>query len=91
MALFQPRPAHPYNPQYPLPNGAVPAPAAPPGPATAPVQVPVVPPTSHPPLGATGLLPNQGRVIQTGPVRVLCIADVRGEHALQRITTPAAT
>ncbi|KAK3316057.1 hypothetical protein B0H66DRAFT_276061 [Apodospora peruviana] len=29
-------------------------------------------------LGATPLLPNQGRVIQTGPIRVLCIADVRG-------------
>ncbi|KAK0617445.1 hypothetical protein B0T14DRAFT_525209 [Immersiella caudata] len=28
--------------------------------------------------GATPLLPNQGRVIQTGPHRVLCIADVRG-------------
>ncbi|KAK0629204.1 hypothetical protein B0T17DRAFT_489296 [Bombardia bombarda] len=28
--------------------------------------------------GATPLLPNQGRVIQTGPIRVLCIADVRG-------------
>jgi hypothetical protein len=24
------------------------------------------------------ILPNQGRVIQTGPIRVLCIADVRG-------------
>ncbi len=28
--------------------------------------------------GATPLLPNQGRVIQSGPIRVLCIADVRG-------------
>lgn len=28
--------------------------------------------------GAAPLLPNQGRVIQTGPMRVLCIADVRG-------------
>ncbi|KAJ9132181.1 Ser thr protein phosphatase [Pleurostoma richardsiae] len=28
--------------------------------------------------GATPLLPNQGRVVQSGPVRVLCIADVRG-------------
>lgn len=28
--------------------------------------------------GAAPLLPNQGRVIQTGPIRVLCIADVRG-------------
>ncbi|OAA60501.1 hypothetical protein SPI_05625 [Niveomyces insectorum RCEF 264] len=27
---------------------------------------------------ARPLLPNQGRVIQTGPIRVLCIADVRG-------------
>jgi hypothetical protein len=31
------------------------------------------------PPGATPLLPNNGRVIQTGGVRVLCIADVRGE------------
>ncbi|KAF4595761.1 putative nucleolar rRNA processing protein GAR1 [Ophiocordyceps camponoti-floridani] len=28
--------------------------------------------------GAAPLLPNQGRVIQTGPIRTLCIADVRG-------------
>ncbi|KAK4160021.1 hypothetical protein QBC43DRAFT_271433 [Cladorrhinum sp. PSN259] len=28
--------------------------------------------------GAQPLLPNQGRIIQTGPMRVLCIADVRG-------------
>lgn len=28
--------------------------------------------------GATPLLPNQGRIIQTGPIRILCIADVRG-------------
>ena len=28
--------------------------------------------------GAMPLLPNQGRVIQSGPIRVLCIADVRG-------------
>ncbi|KAK0708151.1 hypothetical protein B0H67DRAFT_330029 [Lasiosphaeris hirsuta] len=36
--------------------------------------------SSHPGAvpGATPLLPNQGRVIQTGPIRVLCIADVRG-------------
>ena len=35
----------------------------------------------HPnlPPGAAPLLPNNGRVIQTGGVRVLCIADVRGE------------
>ncbi len=32
--------------------------------------------------GATPLLPNQGRVIQTGPIRVLCIADVRGTKTL---------
>ncbi|KAL6352722.1 hypothetical protein LRP88_13195 [Fusarium phalaenopsidis] len=31
-----------------------------------------------PPHGAAPLLPNQGRVVQTGPIRVLCIADVRG-------------
>lgn len=33
---------------------------------------------SGPSSGAASLLPNQGRVIQQGPVRVLCIADVRG-------------
>jgi hypothetical protein len=32
-----------------------------------------------PPTGAAPLLPNQGRVLQTGPLRVLCIADVRGQ------------
>lgn len=31
-----------------------------------------------PPPGAAPLLPNQGRVLQQGAVRVLCIADVRG-------------
>ncbi|KAK6364589.1 hypothetical protein LTS17_012062 [Exophiala oligosperma] len=34
--------------------------------------------TSGPTPGAQALLPNNGRVIQSGPVRVLCIADVRG-------------
>lgn len=37
-------------------------------------------PGAHANLGATPLLPNQGRIIQTGPVRVLCIADVRGRN-----------
>lgn len=37
---------------------------------------------SNLPPGATPLLPNQGRVIQTGPIRVLCIADVRGKLRL---------
>jgi hypothetical protein len=31
------------------------------------------------PPGATPLLPNNGRIVQTGGVRVLCIADVRGK------------
>ncbi|KAK1755645.1 hypothetical protein QBC47DRAFT_192185 [Echria macrotheca] len=35
-------------------------------------------PHAGPAPGAVPLLPNQGRVIQTGPIRVLCIADVRG-------------
>jgi lysozyme family protein len=30
------------------------------------------------PPGAAPLLPNNGRIIQTGAVRVLCVADVRG-------------
>lgn len=34
---------------------------------------------SGPAPGAVPLLPNQGRVIQQGSVRVLCIADVRGK------------
>ncbi|KAJ5172030.1 hypothetical protein N7492_004623 [Penicillium capsulatum] len=33
---------------------------------------------SGPAPGATPLLPNNGRVIQNGPTRILCIADVRG-------------
>lgn len=37
-----------------------------------------VPHQTVPVPGATPLLPNQGRVIQSGPIRVLCIADVRG-------------
>ena len=34
----------------------------------------------HPalPPGATPLLPNNGRIIQQGGIRVLCVADVRG-------------
>ncbi|KAH9907412.1 hypothetical protein F4778DRAFT_537263 [Xylariomycetidae sp. FL2044] len=48
----------------------------------APGYIPNGGPTGHPSVapapGATPLLPNQGRVIQTGPIRVLCIADVRG-------------
>ncbi|KAJ5805320.1 hypothetical protein N7474_011207 [Penicillium riverlandense] len=35
-------------------------------------------PNSNPVPGATPLLPNNGRVIQNGPTRILCIADVRG-------------
>lgn len=35
--------------------------------------------TSGPVPGAQPLLPNNGRIIQSGPTRVLCIADVRGE------------
>ena len=33
---------------------------------------------SGPVPGAQALLPNNGRIIQSGPIRVLCIADVRG-------------
>jgi hypothetical protein len=44
-----------------------------------------------PPPGAAQLLPNQGRVLQQGAVRVLCIADVRGMifKALATITFSA--
>lgn len=38
------------------------------------------PASANPVPGAQPLLPNQGRVIQSGPVRVLCVADVRGKH-----------
>ena len=34
---------------------------------------------SGPTPGAQALLPNNGRIIQSGPIRVLCVADVRGE------------
>lgn len=37
---------------------------------------------SHQPMpapGAVPLLPNQGRVIDTGSIRILCVADVRGK------------
>lgn len=37
---------------------------------------------SGPAPGAVPLLPNQGRVIQQGSVRVLCVADVRGESSM---------
>lgn len=38
----------------------------------------------HPnlPPGAAPLLPNNGRIIQTGGVRVLCVADVRGKAVM---------
>lgn len=34
--------------------------------------------TSGPVTGAQPLQPNNGRVLQNGSVRILCIADVRG-------------
>lgn len=40
--------------------------------------------TSGPTPGAQALLPNNGRIIQSGPIRVLCVADVRGEVAYAR-------
>ncbi|KAF1850175.1 uncharacterized protein K460DRAFT_381983 [Cucurbitaria berberidis CBS 394.84] len=43
---------------------------------------------SGPAPGAVPLLPNQGRVIQQGSVRVLCVADVRGN--LQSLNQLAA-
>ncbi|KAI9724166.1 MAG: hypothetical protein M1828_003911 [Chrysothrix sp. TS-e1954] len=36
------------------------------------------PPSSGPVPGAAPLLPNQGRIVQQGSTRILCIADVRG-------------
>lgn len=36
-------------------------------------------PAPNPVPGAIPLLPNQGRIIQTGPQRILCVADVRGK------------
>jgi hypothetical protein len=36
-------------------------------------------PNLQPAPGATPLLPNQGRILQSGPIRLLCIADVRGK------------
>ena len=53
------------------------------------------PPTgpSGPVPGAQPLLPNQGRVIQSGATRILCVADVRGMHAVINIppTSPILT
>lgn len=40
-------------------------------------------PQAAPAPGATPLLPNNGRVIQNGPTRILCIADVRGTILMQ--------
>lgn len=40
-----------------------------------------VPPQVAPAPGAVPLLPNQGRVIDTGAIRILCVADVRGRLA----------
>jgi hypothetical protein len=39
------------------------------------------------PPGAAPLLPNNGRIVQTGGVRVLCIADVRGGSQSENFTT----
>ncbi|KAF2279775.1 uncharacterized protein EI97DRAFT_499145 [Westerdykella ornata] len=45
---------------------------------------------SGPTPGAIPLLPNQGRVIQSGSVRVLCIADVRGNlQSLNQLASEA--
>ncbi|KAF2679786.1 hypothetical protein K458DRAFT_313711, partial [Lentithecium fluviatile CBS 122367] len=45
---------------------------------------------SGPAPGAVPLLPNQGRVIQQGSVRVLCIADVRGNlQSLNQLASDA--
>ncbi|MBE7180925.1 MAG: hypothetical protein INR71_06905 [Terriglobus roseus] len=45
---------------------------------------------SGPTPGAIPLLPNQGRVIQQGGTRVLCIADVRGTSSLHLLGLKAA-
>lgn len=41
----------------------------------------------HIPPGAAPLLPNNGRIIQTGGVRVLCVADVRGAFARKKLAS----
>lgn len=45
---------------------------------------------SGPAPGAIPLLPNQGRVIQQGSIRVLCIADVRGKKPIPAAVTARA-
>ncbi|ETN39154.1 uncharacterized protein HMPREF1541_05377 [Cyphellophora europaea CBS 101466] len=60
-----------------------PRPYPPPGPA------PYMQNGSGPVPGARPLLPDNGRVIQSGPTRVLCIADVRGN--LQSLNDLAKT
>lgn len=43
---------------------------------------------SGPVAGAKPLLPNQGRVVQHGGSRILCVADVRGTYQSQAILAP---
>lgn len=38
--------------------------------------------------GAVPLLPNQGRIIDTGSIRILCVADVRGKLPSSLFPTP---
>lgn len=38
--------------------------------------------TSGPVPGAQALQPNNGKILQNGPTRILCVADVRGETSL---------
>lgn len=44
--------------------------------------------SSGPTPGAQALLPNNGRVIQSGPTRILCVADVRGVLDIQPSRAP---
>lgn len=66
-----PRQSFQQQPNY-LPNGA----PQQGGPLTAPTPIPAP--------GARPLEPNQGRLVQAGSARVLCVADVRGETYLHQ-------
>lgn len=50
-----------------------------PGPGYLANGAPGGPPQTAPAPGAVPLLPNQGRVIEAGAIRILCVADVRGK------------
>ena len=45
-------------------------------------------PRPGPPASAAPLLPNQGRVVQQGSTRILCVADIRGKSVQLSVPRP---